>query len=94
MVCHRLISMKLINWEEKLFQILYAKRNGLDDENIFCTNFTHSQQYSSRMLGQVEIGVYPFEYRVCNNFSTKKEKKTQSTCENTIELKDSVNNYH
>nr|CDP97166.1 Bm10202, isoform a [Brugia malayi] len=44
--------------------ILYTRRVWLDDENKQCVNFGSTQQFTTQMLGKVEIGVFSHQYKV------------------------------
>ncbi|VIO99553.1 Uncharacterized protein BM_BM9848 [Brugia malayi] len=60
--------------------ILYTRRMRLDNENKQCVNFGSTPQFTTQMLGKVEIGIFPQQYKITMQINERSQLITADGC--------------
>uniref|UniRef100_A0A1I8ECU8 Uncharacterized protein n=1 Tax=Wuchereria bancrofti TaxID=6293 RepID=A0A1I8ECU8_WUCBA len=60
--------------------ILYTRRMRLDNENKQCVNFGSTPQFTSQMLGKIEIGIFPQQYKITMQIDERSKMITTDGC--------------
>ncbi|VDM14798.1 unnamed protein product [Wuchereria bancrofti] len=73
-----IISIRLTDKNRIMaLKILYTRRMRLDNENKQCVNFGNTLQFNSQMLGKVEIGVFPHQYKIVMRMNEIRSNKVR-----------------